>query len=479
MTSFNKYILIFLTFTFIMSCSESLPELNIDPNRSTYAEPKTVLSTAQGYMGWTIDGQWNVRSAIWGQYWTWGPGVAIGNIERYVSDGTDYDNGWVRMYTGALADLDYVANSESKSHAGIAKILKAYNFQLLVDHFGDIPFSEALKGGSSSVFSPNYDEDSEVYSKLIPLIDEGLADLSSGVGSEDFIYGGNVAKWNKFANSLKLKILMRQSNVKDVSTEVKALISSGTFIEAASDLAAIPFNGTSGSENPMYASFERSLSLFYIASNSSLLYLQETNDPRLSAFYNVAEKTGSFKGIDQGSIDNEPFTNTVEDYSRGSSYAYANDNEVILMSPWEIWFLRAEAAARYGTSDDTESAFNNAILASFNHLGLTSSEAADFASTLNYGSASNSGKIALIAAQKWVSMNGLQEDEGWLESRRMNTPDSPVFHDPVSGLFKKPTLSTYSAGDHPSIWLYPQNEISLNGNSPNQRTLFDRVFWDN
>jgi len=479
MIKYKKYLLIFFAVTVVASCSEDLSDLNIDPNNSPNANPEQVLSSAQGFLGYTLDGQFNVRSALWAQYWTWGPGVAIGNIERYVSDGTDYDNGWTRLYNGALADLDFVEKSEAKVHAGIAKLLKAYIFQSLVDHFGDIPFSEALKGASEGNFAPKYDKDQAVYDGLIPLIDEGIELLhaSGSVGAEDFIYGGDVDKWEKFGNSLKLRVLMRQSNVKDVSAQVKTLVSAGNFIETNGENAAMPFSGVSGSENPMYASFERSLGLFYVASNSTLNVLQDLNDPRLPKFYNVATSSKNFVGIAQGSIDNEPFTNTKANYSVASSFAYGAANSVILMSSWEVWFLRAEAAARFGTADDATTAFSNAISNNFLSLGLASAD--DYIATLGFDAANTASKVKLIATQKWISMNGTQEDESWIESRRMNTPENPVFHSPSTGLFKKPTQSVLADGVHPSIWLYPQTEMSLNSSAPAQRALTGKVFWDN
>lgn len=476
----KKYLVLLLTFGMFMSCSDELSDLNIDPNKSPSAKPQEVLSSAQGYLGYVIDGQYNVRSALWAQYWTWGPGVAIGNIERYVSDGTDYDNGWARMYSGALSDLTFVENSEAKVHAGIAKILKAYSFQLLVDHFGSIPFSEALSGATTGNFAPKYDDGQTVYNALIPMIDEGLALLSANgtVGNEDFVYQGSVDKWIKFANSLKLKILMRQVNIKDVSAEVKALVAEGNFVANLADIALVPFAGISGSENPMYASFERSLGLFYIASNSALLPLVESSDPRLASFYNKAAVSGNYVGIAQGSIDNEPFTNGKANYSVAGATAYGAANGVVLMTPWEIWFLRAEAAARFGTADNAGTAFENAIVANFDFLGLSGGDT--FASGLNFnGLSSLNDKLKAIGTQKWISMNGTQEDESWIESRRFNTPDNPMFHDPVNGIFKKPTQSVLGDGIHPSIWLFPQTEMSLNQSAPAQRVLTEKVFWDN
>lgn len=464
----------------ILSCSDELADLNIDPNKSPSANPEEVLSSAEAFIGYTLDAQWNVRSALWAQYWTWGPGVAIGNIERFVSDGTDYDNGWARMYSGALADLDFVEKSAAKSHAGIAKILKAYSFQLLVDHFGDIPYSEALSGATTQNFTPKYDDASSVYDALIPLIDEGVTLLLSGddVGDEDFIYAGSKSKWVKFANSLKLKILLRQVNVRSVSDQINTLLVNGDFISTESDIAMIPFDGTSGSENPMYASFERSLGLFYIASNSSLLLLQDSEDPRLASFYNKPAGGGSYKGIAQGSIPLEPFTNSKASYSLATSVAYDKSNGVILMSPWEVWFLRAEASARNNDKSLASSAFANAVESNFSYLGLEGGES--FAAGLNFDNANSlNEQLKLIGTQKWISMNGLQEDESWIETRRFDTPDNPMFYNSTNGLFHTPTLSTLGEGVYPTIWLYPQSEMSLNSSAPAQRKLTDKVFWDN
>lgn len=94
--------------------------------------------------------------------------------------------------------------------------MQANLFQILVDHFGDIPFTEAIKGEivDGANFAPKYDDDKAVYAALIPMINAGIADLKAGsttVGSADLMFGGDVSKWIKFGNSLKLRILMRQS----------------------------------------------------------------------------------------------------------------------------------------------------------------------------------------------------------------------------------------------------------------------------
>ncbi len=478
----NIYLFLLLTLSF--SCS--LEDVNVDPDTFPAAGDAQVLSSSIGYLGYIIDTDLNYsESFMWSQYYTWGIGVAIGNPERFVQAGTDNDGYWRRAYANSLADLDYIdKNSSSAAYRGISKVLKAYIFQGLVDHFGDIPFTEALNGAieNGSNLAPHYDNaETTVYPALITMLDEALDefDLSEGdVGDDDFIYQGNITNWIKFANSLKLRILLRTSEVASQASLVQTLVTNGSFIETVADMPFIPYSGASGDQNPMYARAEWGVGNFYFASNATLDTLQGLNDPRRFALYTLAttgDAEGNLRGIDQGTIDDEPFTAPASDYSMSSTYAYGDMNPVILMSPWEVWFLRAEAAARYGTSDDETTALTNAIQSNFTYMGA--GDATAYISSLNYAGATTlDAKLDIIGIQKWISLNGTQEDEGWIEARRFDRPASRLFTD---GIWQTPPLSVLPAGEFPSAFLYPASEKSFNPNAPAQRTLTDKIFWDN
>lgn len=484
----NNKILLLLLLTLSFSCSKSLDEVNVDPNTFPTAGDAQVLSSAIGFMGYIIDTDLNYsESQLWSQYYTWGIGVSIGNQERYVSTPADYNGYWARAYSNSLADLNYIANnSSSAAYRGISKVLKAYLFQGLVDHFGDIPYTEAISGAieDGSILSPSYDSAGNViYPGLVSMIDEALLELELAedglVEEDDFIYNGDMSKWTKFANSLKLRILMRTSEVDPQGPAIQNLISNGTFIETIADMPFIPYSGASGDQNPMFARAEFGVGMFFFASNATLDVLESLNDPRGEVLYTTAT-TGTFagqlRGIDQGTIDDEPFTAPASDYSMASEYAYSETNPVILMSPWEVWFLRAEAAARYNTSDDEEMAFETAIELNFRYMGIED-EASSYISSLNYSSSDDLvARIDRIAVQKWISLNGTQEDEGWIEARRFDRPESRLF---TNGIWQDPPLSVLSNGTFPSAWLYPESERSLNPNAEPQRTITDNIFWDN
>ncbi len=475
----------FLLALFVVSCEKSLDEVNIDPNTSPTANDAQVLTAAIGYLGYIVDVDLNARSFLWAQYYTWGTGVSIGNAERFVAQPDDYDGYWRRAYANCLEDLKQLTKSKDPGYRGAANVLQAYVFQGLVDHFGDIPYSEALRGAieDGSILTPSYDAASDVYAKLVAQVDNALEDLrnastSTTMGPDDLIYGGDMKKWIRFANSLKLRLLMRTSELGGNDATIKDLIANGIFIESAGDIARIPFDGKTGNLNPMYARFTWGVGDFYFASNATLNVLNDLSDPRIEAFYSKAT-TGTFAdqfhGIDQGTIINEPFTAVATDYSKSSPIAVAPDNDVILMSNWETWFLRAEAAARYGTADDDVMAFGNAIMSNFDYLGVSGADT--YIASLNYDTAGSlDAKLNLIGVQKWISMNATQEDEGWIEARRFDRPGNRLF---TQGIWQTPPLSVLGDGVFPASWLYPASEISLNPKAPNQRVITDKIFWDN
>lgn len=482
----NKFkIILILLLTLGYACNDSLEEVNIDPNTFPAAGDAQVLASALGFMGYVVEVDLNYSdSFLWSQYYTWGIGVSIGNPERFVQANTDQNGYWQRAYANCLADLDYIdKNTTSAAYKGISKVLKAYIFQGLVDHFGDIPFSEALSGAieDGSILSPNYDSAAEIYPQLVTMLDDALGEFSlaveGDVGEDDFIYEGNIENWEKFANSLKLRILMRTSEVSPQSGAITSLISNGSFIETEADMPYIPYSGATGDQNPMFARAEFGVGMFYFASNATLNVMQDLNDQRDEVLYTLATTgtfAGNLHGIDQGTIDDEPFTAPDSDYSLASDYSYGDTNPVILMSPWEVWFLRAEAAARYGTSDNETMAFETAVASNFTYMGL---DGTSYISSLGYSESDPlDDKLDMIAVQKWISLNGTQEDEGWIEARRFDRPASRLFTD---GIWQTPPLSVLPAGTFPSAWLYPETEISLNPNAPTQRTITDNIFWDN
>lgn len=473
-----KYKLLFIAMLCLTACDD-ITDLNVDPNNPTTARPNEVLTSAEGYIGFLMDSQFNDQAFLWAQYWVWGPGVSLGDGARFILEPSDANQVWGRAYNNVLADLQYLNNSGDNAYSGIAKVLEAYTYNYLVDHFGDIPYSEAIRA-TEGILTPKFDDDEAIYTDLISKLDAAIAELSApgttSVGNEDYVYHGDFGNWIRFANSLKLRLLMRQANVKDVGDQVRSLLGSGVFIENSGQMAQIQYLGTSGSENPMFAWEESGIGLFYKAADAACNILRANNDPRLFAFYKEAV---NFPGeiisakpheiaLDFGAID--------EDWSDPSDIAYSAASSVVLMSDWETWFLRAEAAARYGVGD-ANAAFVNAVDANFNFLHL--SGGADFANTLGFADAADmNAQLDLIGIQKYTSMNGIQEAEGWITTRLFDRPESRIFSQEI---LETPSASALPENVFPSIWPYSADEVSSNGANVPARgvDVTAKVFWDN
>lgn len=483
----TRYIIMMLASVSFFACDESLTEINKDPNGSTSANPTSVFTAATGYYGIALDGYFNEEDALFAQYWAGGPGVALIDDERYFLEAGDFNNEWAFSFSQALSDLSFVKSNGNEALSAAADVLSVLIWQNLVDHYGDIPYFDALKGNPSDggILTPKYDDAKAIYDDLVVRLDADIDALSSTedeIGDEDLIYGGDLEKWVRMANSLKLRILMRQSitNGAEVGPKVIALIDNGIFIEDEADMAKIPFAGATGSNfNPQYARREAGVGQFYVASKSSVDEMVELGDPRLSVIYDPAENTGTIVGLLQGNVEDIVPSPAKADFSFPSEVAYGPDNNVILMSHWEVMFLRAEADMRFGTADDEKAMFDAAVTAHFDYIGADG--AADYLATDVVYNPSDpvQTKSDMIGIQKWISMNGLEEYEGYIESRRFDTPPTNVFTNTTSGIFETPTRSTLPEGVYPTIRLYPQTELSFNPNTPKGRKMTEKVFWDN
>jgi hypothetical protein len=221
--------------------------------------------------------------------------------------------GWEGLY-GAIKDLDVIikqGTAETRfTYAGVAKILKAYAFSVLVDVYGDCPFTEANKF-DQGIKQPKFDKGSDIYPQLIKLIDEGIADINnkapnaSKPGNDDYIYKGNTTNWIKAANTLKLKLYTQVRLVQDVKAQVTALLASpSTLINSQAESFMLPYGpfGTTDDRHPAYGDYnatQRGSQLFSpwlyeIMKGRNTNILTGISDPRIPYYiYNQKSATGT------------------------------------------------------------------------------------------------------------------------------------------------------------------------------------------
>lgn len=513
----------------LSSCKDFL-DVNVNPNSPTQATASLVLPNAQLRTATRQGNDLNILGNLWTENWAQAQDyIFYVPQQSYGLTPLSYEPTWTDIYAGSLRDLSYVLAEAQRANAtntiAVVKIMQAYNFQLLVDGWGDVPFADALQGTAN--LAPAFEDDAVVYDNIITLLDEGLAAINTTAptpGASDIVFGGNMTRWRKFANTLKLRVYIRQSAARPnvAQAGIQAMQTAGAqFIVADESATANPgFLNTSGKSNPFVSNIGYNVSGSatggYAATRANTLgvnYLKATNDTiRLKRIYTpVAGRTDiarNYVAVASGDIRAQvpsPIASSrLSGIGPGVIRPFAQNGfaqPIYLLSSAESFFLQAEATERgwlTGGTAAAKAAYENGITESFKIFGATAAQASTYygqtgvagrtvadanapaALTTNgrfdpkavdpaYNSAGN--KIEKIITQKWIANNGINGFESWAEYRRTGYP---------SGIYT--SLNSVDANNSNKIPVripYPQTEIANNPNSPKGSTTFTpKVFWD-
>lgn len=378
-----------------------------------------------------------------------------------------------------------------------ATTLRAFTYQVLVDCYGEVPFSEAF---DASIMSPKYDDGADIYAALLTELDEALSKAQpADIVATNFLYTGKSAEsWIKFANAVKLKLMMREYDVVgDVASKVGALIAEGNF--PADDVAYEGcWSNESGAMSPFFAEEFSSAwgsTQENVIANVAIIgtMLQKDaagnvtyEDPRLPAFF---EKNGS--GAYTGGISGSNFS-TSDAYK--STYwcrpVASYDMPVYLITRSEIEFFIAEYYARQNNSAQAQAHYNAAIEASCASAGVGGADVVIAQFPYN-----QSNWKQCIGVSKWIALAGTNNFESWCEARRLNYPafgnvsgsqmynqrDDSSFKPElyVPGTLYTPILVEDKLGPNKILerWPYADSSQSRNGNSPEFKGYDTPVFW--
>jgi hypothetical protein len=351
-------------------------DVNNNPNNPAEVTIQLLLPSAQGAIAQQLGGKFQIAGGFWSQYWTQFPSASqYTAFDQYQPDGTDIDNSWTGLYSDALTDLEQIIKKggTEKNYIAIAKILKAYTYQLLTDQFNDIPFTEALRGESDGITSPHYDSQETVYNGIISMVKEGMSEIDPAAGhpsSDDLIYGGDMDAWMKFGNTLLLKMYMRLSAKAPslAAAGIADLYANGVGFIEEGETAKITYSSEPGNYNPMYSEINNAVinnRLNIIASSTAMDSFLANNDPRVAAFYFA---NGAFKGNTQGAYEGASGTFSTPSAAVGGDVTNIDGSAtapVIFISDYESLLLQAEAAVRGWGSGSDQELFERAVVANF------------------------------------------------------------------------------------------------------------------
>ncbi|MFL5740198.1 MAG: SusD/RagB family nutrient-binding outer membrane lipoprotein [Flavisolibacter sp.] len=368
--------------------------------------------------------------------------------------------------------------------AGAAMVLSAKAWQELVDMFGNIPFSEAFQ--NSTTRTPKYDKDADIYAALQKMLDDAISNLKhsphSSFNSIDIVNHGSTSLWIKFANTIKLRLLIHQSEVQGLnpSGEIAKITANGGVVHE-SDISVNPgYSNDAGKQNPYYGSWGFTpTGADAIPSERANAYivniLQSTSDPRLTSFFSPVGST--VVGVVYGLTNGNPFG--AQSSKPGPGLLKTPTADLWIMPAFESMFLEAEAIARGWIPGDPKTAYENAVRESFVWLGvpdaintanayLSGTAIADWA---NAGSTPQS-MAKFIAYQKYIALTGIDPLEAWVDIRRLNMLPNNGY---ISANPAK--VSTHLPYRLP----YPQSEYNSNTSSVQAQgsndILTHKIFW--
>ncbi|RSK42077.1 SusD/RagB family nutrient-binding outer membrane lipoprotein [Mangrovimonas spongiae] len=478
----------------LFSCSDSYLDVNEDPNNPTEVGAELMLPVAQVYSANTqfANRYTNTLGNMLMYNWSQSDGFSWYYDEfEYQVNATFYDRIFDYSYGNTLKQYQALANlegAENANYVAIAEIMKAFHMQILVDAYGDVPYSEALQRGDNP--TPGYDDAETIYDDLIVKLTNAIAMINNAdetaviPGEDDIMFGGNMTSWKQFANTVKLRILVRQSGMASkqayITTEMNAIMNEGSgFI--TNNVAVNPgYLNEEGKQSPFYAAYGLTVAgetqnngQATCASDYVVQKLINFNDPRIDRLYTlpVEPLTIGHVGIPQGVL-NYPADDSWEPEHvslLGPGVLSSPQQDATIFTLDEALFLQAEAAQRNLMTGDAQSLYESAITASFNFLGAGDASAYYSQSIENVGWNASSDKIEAIITQKWIALNGTNGFESWIEYNRTGFPSDV----PVSMLATTP--------DRPVRLAYPNSEVTSNsGNLPNQPDVFNtKIFWAN
>lgn len=476
-----KFSLCLICIMLATACNKNLGDINIDPNNAS----EDTKVTADLVLPSAMESAFDQYFSYVGFEFTDLAVQHMAKVTGYDTDRYTYANSslsvfWNAFYSEGLIDFEKVKKvaAGNPNYIAIADIMQCWQFSLLTDAYGDIPYSEALKG-AAGIYQPKYDTQEAIYTDLIQRLTatNTRVDLAGNPVKGDIIFAGNMMKWKRFANSLRLRLLLRISAKKDVKAELQQMVSNPTenpLMASNTDNFQLVYLPNSPNDNPFYQTV-RSRNDFRL-SKVLVDKLKQLNDPRITVYANPTEAGGVYEGYPNGQAG---LSQTL--YSKPGVY-FTNPTTPAVGLPYtEVLFLLTEAAYKQYITGDFKDYYNKAIKASFDQYnGVATANGAVFnpppigAPYFSQPSVTLSGTNDLeqIMTQKWIALFA-QTFEPWIEWKRTGFP-----------------VLTASAGNTnnnkiPVRMPYPITEQTLNGKNYQEAVsrqgaddLNTKVWWN-
>lgn len=481
---------LFMTSTLMVAVScEDFLDVNNDPNNPTEVPVENILPAIQARLATFVAGPENVTGALLSQQLAASYSQYRG-ADQYNFNSTSFTGQWQSLYSRGGQDISTFINLSQEAgninYEAMGITMEVYMMQMVTDLWGDAPYSQAF---NAAFDFPEYDTQEQIYATLVNRIDQAIAMFDNSVATSaiagfDLMYGGDVDSWRKFANAVKLRVMMRKSDVDEAGSRTAVMaMSAANLIASNAESAKVDFGTTTGNQNPFYDIHQNSSRTGDLAiSDTHFNLLSARNDPRMDHYFQPDAANGFttvqpttngqnslypagysvvsayFIDIDLGASS---VTNANADVAPGYFISYA-----------EVAFLMAEAAERWGSfGGNAKTHYDAAVTAAFDMHEVTGVAAYLTEPNVDFSQVSN--RLEAIHTQKYLG-SFTQGLEAWIHWRRTDVPT-------LSGAMN----NVINATQPPVRLMYSQSELDRNGGnvpgkygSSRETELNARVWWD-
>jgi hypothetical protein len=427
------------------SCKKDFLELSNNPNVPSVGAPGLLISGALKTSAAIVNGGGYTMYACWGGYLSYStgyqPNVAL---VAYQINSSSYDV-WTAPYLNLANYKAIITATTEPYYQAIAKIMTVYMYEGLVDNYNNVPYTQALLGTGN--LNPVYDNGSAIYDDLLKQLDAAIVLIQNAPitalnpGASDIMYGGKMTNWAKFANTLKLRLALRQSNVTAKTAGLKAAVAATQsigYLDATNPALVNPgylnSDANSGQQSPLWITYgytangsRQAFNNQYQANTYGATALSANGDPRSLVVYDTTGRKGLVLSTNFGQTT-PPAGGAPSTY--GSGVLKSATMSAVIMSAAEALFLQAEGVkSGYITGNDA-ALYNAGVTASFIDDGFKAAAATTYlANSANAypTGGSDDQKEGAIITQKWKALAGYGALEAFNELRRTKYPnDIPV-----------------------------------------------------
>ena len=476
-----------------VGCTDSFKEINTDPDNAIEVPNGSLLAYVQYFTSACFYDRWFALDE---------PMTFCGYVSKqsYIDESRyQYrtgvqDSNWSYIYRTMNNIMDIQGRAtESPNLMNVAKVMEVHVMQIATDRWRDVPYSDAIKM-DEGVLNPTYDTQEQIYPDLLAKLKEAADGFAEGGGDSlngDLLFGGDVVKWQKYCNSMRLRLAIRISGVdaalaKSTIEEVLGNPEKYPIMEDNDDNAFFYWQGSDSNYYEPVADAYRTRKTEFVASDVMVDYMNTNKDPRIGVYFTPTPSSQI-----EGDEDYTDGTPVYRGYTIGAKYnavaklysvwGYRYGQDLGGFSPWmrvaEVYFHIAEAkmlgynVGNYAAT--AEEAYNKAVELSLEENEVSDADAAAYLA----GAGKFDGTIKKIWYEEWVAMFK-QGMEGWSLYRRTGTPET---------MYIAPGRPAQYANHNvpPLRSPYPSTERTLNSanNAPFDAEVVDNLWgkpmwWD-